>query len=163
MATANLFKFFFGVCILVLLHGLHASAQLFVVNGCVYCDTCRCGFETNVSTPISGARVRLECRDRAKWVLKFTKEVITNSEGKYTIDVSEDHKDESCKVILVSSPHPSCNQADRGRNSATVILTNNNGLTNKFRYANAMGFLIRRPLAFCPTILKQYLDYDESL
>ncbi|KAE8637158.1 major pollen allergen Lol p 11-like [Cucumis sativus] len=163
MPTSTLFKLLIGVCFLVLLHGLPASAQLFVVNGCVYCDTCRCGFETNVSTPISGAKVRLECRDRATWVLKFTKEAITDSKGKYKINVYEDHKDESCKVVLVSSPHLGCNRPDVGRNSATVILTNNNGLTSIFRYANAMGFLIRRPLAFCPTILKQYLDFDESL
>ncbi|XP_023525161.1 protein DOWNSTREAM OF FLC-like isoform X1 [Cucurbita pepo subsp. pepo] len=135
----------------------------FIVNGCVYCDTCRCGFETNASTPISGAIVRLECRDRAKWVLKFSKKAITNSEGKYTIPVSYDHKDESCKMVLVSSPHPTCNQPDLGRNSATVILTNNNGLTNNVRYANAMGFFTQRPLALCPSLLKQYLDYDESL
>lgn len=107
--------------------------------------------------------MRLECRDRAKWVLTFSKEAITNSEGKYSIVVTEDHKDESCKVVLVSSPHPTCSEPDRGRNSATVILTNNNGLTNNIRYANAMGFLTERPLALCPALLKQYLDYDQSL
>lgn len=63
----------------------------------------------------------------------------------------------------MKSPRRSCSEPDRGRSSATVILTDNNGLTSNIRYANAMGYLVQRPLAFCPTLLKQYLDYDQAL
>ncbi|KAJ8498550.1 hypothetical protein OPV22_009102 [Ensete ventricosum] len=42
-----------------------AGKQGFVVQGRVFCDTCRAGFETPVSTYTVGAKVRIECRSKA--------------------------------------------------------------------------------------------------
>ncbi|XP_052203015.1 major pollen allergen Lol p 11-like [Diospyros lotus] len=128
----------------------------FVLQGRVYCDTCRTGFETPATTPISGAEVKLECRDRITQEVKHTDYGTTDSTGTYKILVKEDHQDELCDCMLVSSPQNDCATADPGRDRALVILTSNNGMASKDRFANALGFMRDEPLSECKQVLQQY-------
>ncbi|KAM1271416.1 hypothetical protein ACFX2J_032235 [Malus domestica] len=66
---------------------------LFTVEGKVYCDTCRAGYESKAITYIAGAKVRLECRDKSNMALVYTKEGTTDSAGCYKIPVANDHLD----------------------------------------------------------------------
>ncbi|XP_047965711.1 major pollen allergen Lol p 11-like [Salvia hispanica] len=139
----------------------HFASDSFLLQGSVYCDTCRCGYETSASKYLSNAVVRLECRARANSELTYTKEAVTNSAGKYKMLVESDRADDFCDTVLVSSPDPECNSPDAGRDRARVILTNNNGMNSRTRYANALGFVKRTPLASCTQILQQYQESEE--
>ena len=75
--------------------------------------------------------------------------------------VESDRADDFCDTVLVSSPDPECNSPDAGRDRARVILTNNNGMNSRTRYANALGFVKRTPLASCTQILQQYQESEE--
>ncbi|KAJ6379687.1 hypothetical protein OIU76_016354 [Salix suchowensis] len=44
--------------------------------------------------------------------------------------VDEDHKDQICDCMLVSSPRKDCQSPSAGRDRGRVILTNNNGLVS---------------------------------
>ncbi|KAL9459108.1 hypothetical protein AB3S75_002488 [Citrus x aurantiifolia] len=130
----------------------------FHIRGRVYCDTCRCGFETSATTYIQGARVRIECKDRNSLNLKYSVDGETDSTGTYNIHVDGDHQDQICYVKLISSPLADCKTADPGRARSQVILTRSNGAVSNLHFANALGFLKNRPLAFCPELLKKLVS-----
>ncbi|XP_062149197.1 protein DOWNSTREAM OF FLC-like [Alnus glutinosa] len=159
-STTSLFLLL-ALCVLPALVSTRQLGNPFRVRGRVYCDTCRCGFETSASTYISGARVRIECKDRKSLQVVYSVEGETNSDGTYEILVEDDHEDQMCQSLLVSSPIADCKSADPGRDRATVVLTRYNGCLNDQRFANAMGFLKDQPLSGCPKLLKQYLETDE--
>ncbi|XP_030973468.1 protein DOWNSTREAM OF FLC-like [Quercus lobata] len=133
-----------------------SSGSPFNVIGRVYCDTCRCGFETPATNYIEGAKVRIECRDRKSLQVVYSNEGVTDSTGTYNISVENDHQDEICESVLVSSPVADCKSADPGRSRATLVLTRYNGVINENLSANAMGFLKDQPLAGCTELLQQY-------
>ncbi|KAF2293072.1 hypothetical protein GH714_036066 [Hevea brasiliensis] len=133
----------------------------FYIHGRVYCDTCRCGFETNKTTYIPGARVRIECEDRTTSQLRYSVEGVTDSTGTYKIKVEDDHQDQLCYATLVSSPLASCKTADRGRSRAEVILTRNNGAISDLHFANSLGYLRDEPLSGCAELVRQLLESDE--
>ncbi|KAK4747475.1 hypothetical protein SAY87_014061 [Trapa incisa] len=132
-----------------------------LVTGKVYCDPCRAGFETSASTFIAGAKVKVECRDRQTMKVLYTREASTDSTGTYVIPVNEDHEDQLCDAILVSSPHPTCRIPSAGRDKARVILTRYNGLATDDRFANNMGYTTEQPMAGCNQILQQYQELDD--
>ncbi|KAF6154081.1 hypothetical protein GIB67_031342 [Kingdonia uniflora] len=132
----------------------------FVVCGKVYCDTCRAGFETSVSAYIPGATVKVECKDRDTLRLVYSNEAVTDSTGAYEVHVAEDHEDQLCESILVSSPQADCASIEPGRDRARVILTDNNGISSNYRYANTMGFIKDHPLSGCTEVLKQYQEVE---
>ncbi|KAJ8762689.1 hypothetical protein K2173_011169 [Erythroxylum novogranatense] len=132
------------------------------VRGSVYCDACRAGFETSKATGIAGAKVKAECRAKKSMELVFSKEATTDSKGSYTFDVDEDHEDQICDVLLVSSPLEGCSKPSLGRDRARVILTRQNGIASDDRYANAMGFMKDQPEAECTEILKQYQEFENE-
>ncbi|KAL5559043.1 hypothetical protein UlMin_035254 [Ulmus minor] len=132
----------------------------FVVQGKVFCDTCRAGFETTATTYIPGAKVRVECRTRSTMELCYSKEVTTDSTGNYKLSVDEDHEDQICDATVVSSSQANCAKAVPGRNTARVILTGNNGIATNIRFANAIGFERNEPLAGCENVLKQYQETE---
>lgn len=105
--------------------------------------------------------MRVECRNRATSELSYTKEGVTSSDGKYKILIESDHHDEYCDAVLVKSSDPECSKPDAGRDRARVILTDNNGMNSNTRFANALGFLKKTPLASCSQILKQYQESEE--
>ncbi|KAH6799470.1 Pollen Ole e 1 allergen and extensin family protein [Perilla frutescens var. frutescens] len=139
----------------------HFGSDHFMLQGRVYCDTCRCGYETKASKYLQGAVVRVECRSRANSELTYTKEGVCDSAGKYNILVESDRADDYCDAVLVKSSDPECSTPDAGRDRARVILTRNNGMNSDIRFANALGFLKRTPLARCTEILKQYQESEE--
>lgn len=93
--------------------------------------------------------------------LLYSREAATDSTGTYEIPVSEDHKDELCDAMLVSSPLPTCSIPSEGRDKARVILTRNNGIVTDDRFANNMGFMTNQPMAGCTQILQQYQELDD--
>ncbi|KAL5555989.1 hypothetical protein UlMin_038225 [Ulmus minor] len=138
------------------------TGRPFLIQGRVYCDTCRAGFETTVTTYISGAKVRVECKDRDSLQLTYSKEAETDSTGTYSILVEQDHEDHMCQCVLVSSPLEGCKVADPGRCQASAVLTRANGVVNSKHFVNAMGFLKDKPLAGCEQLLKTYFPTDED-
>ncbi|KAK4758327.1 hypothetical protein SAY87_019628 [Trapa incisa] len=139
----------------------HRRHHALVVRGRVYCDPCRAGFETSASTFIAGAKIKVECRNRQSMELLYSQEATTDLTGTYTIPVLEDHHDELCDAMLISSPHPTCRIPSEGRDKARVILTRNNGIATDERFVNNMGFMTNQPLAGCTQILQQYQELDD--
>ncbi|CAN4097269.1 unnamed protein product [Withania somnifera] len=148
----------FVLC-LVLFTSINASANFvdtFLVVGKVYCDTCRCGFQTSASKYLPGTRVRIECKKRDTNDLAYTVEGVTNSKGEYKIHVNSDRGDEFCDVILIRSSDPTCAEPNAGCDRTRVVLTRNNGMASNTRFANSMGFLSNKLLPNCTKILQQY-------
>ncbi|GAV80481.1 Pollen_Ole_e_I domain-containing protein [Cephalotus follicularis] len=152
----------FALCVLPTLVYAVGVSRPFVISGRVYCDTCRCGFETPATQYIAGAKVKIECKDRNSLQVVFSTYGETDSSGTYEIVVEDDHGDEICNAVLVSSPISDCKSADGGRSQATVILTRSNGAISDLHYANSMGYMKDQPLPGCAELLKIYqLDGDE--
>ncbi|XP_051117922.1 pollen allergen Sal k 5.0101-like [Andrographis paniculata] len=133
-----------------------------LLKGRVYCDTCRCGYETSASTPLPRAVVGVECRSRKSSEVTFRKEVVTDSTGHYQIFVHGDRGDDMCDALLVKSSDPECSTPNAGRDRARVILTRNNGMNSNTRFANAMGFLKNTALDSCQQILQQYQETESE-
>ncbi|CAN6471257.1 unnamed protein product [Victoria cruziana] len=138
-----------------------AHCDHFIVQGRVYCDTCRFGFETNASTYVQGARVRVECRDRESGQMTYSIEGLTDETGTYNIPVEEERPDEICEAILVSSSMSDCKEFESGRERARILLTKDNGIADHVRYANSLGFIKDKPVPGCSELLKQY-ELDEE-
>ncbi|KAJ4837059.1 hypothetical protein Tsubulata_038324 [Turnera subulata] len=149
----------FVLCALPVLSSAWRKGNPFLIKGRVYCDTCRCGFETRKTTYIPGARVRIECRDRTSAELKYRSAGnVTDGSGTYHIVVEGDQEDRICHTVLVSSPLHDCKVADPGRNRAQVILTRSNGAVSDLHFANAMGFFKDKALPGCDKLLKELLQ-----
>lgn len=133
----------------------------FHVEGCVYCDTCRCGYETDASEYMEGATVKIVCHNKYSGKETYSKEGLTDKNGRYTIDVDNDFGEDVCEAVLVKSSNPECATPNKGRDRATVILTSNNGMTSSTRYANNMGFLKNTMLSNCAQILEKYIEKEE--
>ncbi|XP_074589750.1 major pollen allergen Lol p 11-like [Curcuma longa] len=135
----------------------------FVVQGRVFCDTCRAGFETPASTYVTGAKVKVECRQKATGETTSSFEGTTDHTGTYNILVAGEHEDEMCESMLVSSPESGCKATLQGREKAPVFLSSNNGIASATRYANSLGFQKDTPLPECAQLLKVYeLDDEEE-
>ncbi|XP_022768292.1 major pollen allergen Lol p 11-like [Durio zibethinus] len=132
-----------------------------VVQGHVYCDRCRAGFETSKTRNMAGAKVKVECSDRKTGQVVYKREGYTDSTGQYKIVVSEDHLDQICDAVLLKSSQPECAKMAPGRERARVILTNYNGIASNNRYANALIFMADEPDAGCAEIMKLYQEEDE--
>ncbi|XP_042493201.1 pollen-specific protein C13-like [Macadamia integrifolia] len=132
----------------------------FVVVGKVYCDTCRCGFETSATTYLPGAKVRVQCKDRDSLQVVYNVDGVTDATGAYKITVPDDHEDELCETVLISSPQNDCKVKSPGRDGSHVILTNNNGIISNIRHANAMGFMKDTALSGCTQVLQKYQDFE---
>ncbi|XP_015646043.2 pollen-specific protein C13, partial [Oryza sativa Japonica Group] len=137
----------------------------FFVEGEVYCDTCRAGFVTNVTTAIQAARVRLECRHymSASGSVERSAEGTTDATGHYRMELVEvDNRGAElvCAVALLSSPVTECHEMEVGRDRAPVTLVQDVGLATMVRRANPLGFLQTilqtRPLPICGDLLKSY-------
>ncbi|KAF7829915.1 protein DOWNSTREAM OF FLC-like [Senna tora] len=156
--------FLLFICVLpAMVAAIRPQTNPFLVQGRVYCDTCRAGFETPATTYISGAEVIVECRDRVNTdKVVYTKKGKTDSTGTYRIAVKEDHADQICNAKLVSSPQIGCDKAAPGREEARVILTRNNGIASDDRYANALGYMKDEAESGCAEVLQQYQMFDEE-
>nr|CAD1836681.1 unnamed protein product [Ananas comosus var. bracteatus] len=134
----------------------------FVVEGHVYCDTCRAGFETSATEYIEGAKVRLECKHFATGAVEHAVEGVTDKTGTYKIALTDNHEEEICEVVLVDSPLAGCSEVTAGRERARVLLAQDSGIATNVRYANSLGFLKDHPLPVCGTLLQQYALGDDE-
>ncbi|PPS14697.1 hypothetical protein GOBAR_AA05866 [Gossypium barbadense] len=153
-----------------------------VVQGQVYCDHCRAGFETPKTRNMADlflfvcarvvlcrgsgdlmfrAKVKVVCSNRKTGDVVYEKEGHTDSTGQYKIAVSEDHLDEICDAVLVKSSQPECAEMSSGRERARVVLTNFNGISSNTRFANAMGFMANKAEAGCAEVMKVYQEEDD--
>ncbi|TXG66849.1 hypothetical protein EZV62_008124 [Acer yangbiense] len=133
---------------------LVVDEQKLVVEGKVYCDTCRVKFETTLSEVVEGAGVKLICRDRVSEETKLEMEAETDKSGHYRFEVEGDHAEEICEVHLVKSPREDCNEIVKGWNSARILLTTDVGVVDTIRQANALGFMKKQALENCAKVLQ---------
>ncbi|KAI4323007.1 hypothetical protein L6164_022651 [Bauhinia variegata] len=124
---------------------LAQATEKFTVEGKIYCDPCRLEFVTRLSTPLPGATVWLECKYENNDTLTYkSKEVVSDQNGHYSIEVEGDHEEENCKVTALKSSHPECNDPMSGMESDRIVLTKNMGVRSKSRFVNSLGFMPKR-------------------
>ncbi|KAA3453097.1 anther-specific protein LAT52-like [Gossypium australe] len=153
-----------AICILSSLnfaYGATADQNKFTVVGLVYCDTCRVEFQTSISEPISGATVKLECKNRTTEKITFqSPEITTDNLGNYKIEVTGDYEDSDCDVNLVKSPRADCKDPTEAWRKARVELTSLDGVTGQFRFANNLGFKKKEALPDCKKVLTDMGYYE---
>ncbi|KAL4280707.1 hypothetical protein GQ457_03G024470 [Hibiscus cannabinus] len=168
MARASVIAIlFFAVCIsssLSLGYGA-AKPRKFIIEGRVYCDTCRVEFETKLSESISGAVVKLECRNRTNGSYTYRSQDMTDGNGNYKIEVEGDYGDSDCDVALVKSPRPDCNDPTQEWRKARVVLTALDGISGDLRFANNLGFKKKVALPGCKQVLTEmgYFEVKHEL
>ncbi|TXG46985.1 hypothetical protein EZV62_026279 [Acer yangbiense] len=143
-----------ALCFSALVGVAQATEQKLVVDGKVYCDTCRVKFETSLSEAVEGASVKLICKDRVSEETKLEMEAETDKSGHYKFEVEGDHAEEICEVHLVKSPREDCNEIVKGWNSARILLTTDVGVVDSIRQANALGFMKKEALEKCGGVLQ---------
>ncbi|CAL0318582.1 unnamed protein product [Lupinus luteus] len=134
----------------------------FIVKGRVYCDPCRLGFETPITTYIPGAVVILQCKDKITNKIVYKKLVSTDSSGSYTITVDAFHENQICDAKLVTSPVHHCNEPTPGRDQSPVILNRQNGIITDHRFVNNIGFITKEVASGCAQILRQYQEFNND-
>ncbi|KAA3453095.1 pollen allergen Che a 1-like isoform X1 [Gossypium australe] len=140
-----------------------AENMTYVVVGHVYCDTCRVEFETKLSEPISGAVVKLECRNRTNEAITFqSQEIVADGFGDYHITVEGDYEESDCNVALVRSPRADCSDPTEAWRKSRVVLTTFDGLSGKLRFVNNLGFKKDIALPQCTRILQEMGYYELS-
>ncbi|XP_010529196.1 PREDICTED: pollen-specific protein-like At4g18596 [Tarenaya hassleriana] len=131
----------------------------FQIQGSVYCDTCRVQFITRLSKFLQGAKVRLECKNRVNGTLTVSKEAVTDESGSFLMEVTGDHEEEVCEIVLVESPDKDCSEVSKEaflRNAAKISLTANDGIvSNETRIVNPLGFMVKTPSTECPAAFKE--------
>ncbi|KAK8961469.1 Pollen-specific protein C13 [Platanthera guangdongensis] len=157
----NTALFFAALCLLSSA-ALVSSIDNFSVEGRVYCDTCRAGFETNVTEYISGATVKVECKHFTTGKVEHVNEGVTDSTGHYKISIADDHEQEICEVVLVDSSLANCKEVENGRDRAEVLLASESGIAGNTRHANSLGFLRDEPLPYCAKLLQEYYGLGEQ-
>ncbi|KAG0450711.1 hypothetical protein HPP92_000656 [Vanilla planifolia] len=150
-------------CLLSSFALLASAASTFSVEGRVYCDTCRAGFETNITEYISGAKVKVECTHFSTGKVEHSNEGVTGANGFYHVEVVDDHEEEICEAVLVESPVADCKEIPDGRHRAQVVLAANTGITSNVRFANSLGFLRDEALPYCEKLLREYYGIGEEV
>lgn len=72
----------------------------------------------------------------------------TDEQGVYKLLVERDHEGEICEMILMKSTMDDCNEIPNeghAKESARITLTNNNGIVETTRHANALFFVKKNP------------------
>lgn len=108
------------------------------------------------SSPLTGAKVRLECRKRTNGEEVFSAEGVTDKTGTYNIVVPGEHGREICESVLVSSSEPGCAAPVPGREKARVVLCSKTGIVSNKRFANSLGYQKDVALPVCADVLKLY-------
>ncbi|CAN6234857.1 unnamed protein product [Urochloa humidicola] len=137
------------------------DAPDYIIQGRVYCDTCRAGFETNVTEYIKGAKVRLECKHFGTGAVERAIDGVTDETGTYKIELKDSHEEDICEVVLIQSPRKDCDEIQALRDRASVLLTRNVGICDGLRLANSLSFFKDVPLPVCGALLKQF-DLDDQ-
>ncbi|KAA8519664.1 hypothetical protein F0562_013891 [Nyssa sinensis] len=162
MAKAKSFQpvtlFASALCLFSLLAFAHSKDSHFLVEGEVYCDTCRSQFITRLSETMPGAKVRLECRTREDGEVTYSIEGETDEKGIYHLRVEGEHEEEICEVKLVKSSKPDCEEISTegwAKTSSRISLTSNNGIVSDVRHANPLGFMAKKALPECVPVYKE--------
>ncbi|KAM7507333.1 hypothetical protein LguiA_017786 [Lonicera macranthoides] len=129
------------------------AAERFIIEGKIYCDTCRVQFETRISEPLEGAEVELRCRCGESNKEKITVRTKSDKDGKYVLSVEGDYEKDICEVTTISSPRPDCSEPMDEH--ARVVCTKNMGIVNDRRYANPIGFIKSEALPECQQVLDE--------
>ena len=77
--------------------------------------------------------MKLECRSRTNGTVTLTKEAVTDKTGSYRMEVTGDHEEEVCELVLVESPDSGCSDVSKEaylRNAAKISLTANDGIVS---------------------------------
>ncbi|KAH1100482.1 hypothetical protein AAZX31_13G071200 [Glycine max] len=130
----------------------------FYVKGRVFCDPCRAGFETPLTTYIAGAEVTLQCKDRITNNNVYSKQVKTDSTGSFTIFVDANQANQNCDASLVTSPLRDCKEPTPGRDHTRVNLNRFNGIATNDRFVNNLGFMKEIVASSCAKIFKSYQE-----
>ncbi|XP_059295075.1 olee1-like protein [Lycium ferocissimum] len=154
------------ICLFSLLGITQANDEYeFILEGMVYCDPCRSEFKTNLSQPLADARVGMQCRHPETEQITITVSASTNSTGYYHMLIDGDHESELCETYLIRSPKEDCSEIPNqghGRESSRVTLTNNNGISGKYRDANPLFFLAKKVAPECAQEFKE-MEYIPEL
>ncbi|CAL9146587.1 unnamed protein product, partial [Musa hybrid cultivar] len=118
------------VALCLALTGVALAAPKFIIEGRIYCDTCRAGFQTAVSQYI---QVKLQCRNYETDAVEHLVEGVTDNTGTYHIKVEDSHEEEICEVSLLQSPQPGCTEVAQSRNRARILVTGRSGLASDIR------------------------------
>ncbi|ONK73142.1 uncharacterized protein A4U43_C04F27680 [Asparagus officinalis] len=137
------------------------AAETFTIQGRVYCDTCRAGFETSATEYMEGAKVKVECKNYTTREVTQKASGETDASGTYNIPITHTHESETCEVALVESSRKDCDEIKPDRAMARVVLANDTGISTGIRYANSLGFLKKEPLPACGDLLQSYALSDD--
>ena len=145
--------FIFTLCFIaaVAAHG-HKQPPIHV-EGDVYCDPCRVQFVTQLSRKLTGATVRLECRNLETEVVTYSVEGVTGADGHYGLNVIGDHEKDICQVSVVKSASEDCSEPMGDFAKSVVVCTDNSGIHSDVRYANPIGFMTKAAVPQCASIL----------
>merc|ERR1712178_181365 len=107
------------------------------------------------SRPNSATKLQLECSDPITRNVTYSIEGVTDSNGHYKLNVRGDHGDSICEVRLTESPEAECNVPMAGLETARIVCTENSGMHNPIRYANALGFMTKDSVSGCKEVLDE--------
>ncbi|ONK58828.1 uncharacterized protein A4U43_C08F160 [Asparagus officinalis] len=156
-------KLLLALCLLscFVVIALANTSGSFTIQGRVYCDTCRAGFETSATEYVEGAKVKVECKNYTTGETTQEADGVTDASGTYNIPIMRNHEIEICEVALISSSRKDCDEIKPDRQSARVILAHDTGIASDIRYANSLGFLKKEPLPACGSLLQIYALADD--
>ncbi|XP_061363411.1 olee1-like protein [Gastrolobium bilobum] len=130
------------------------TGEEFFVEGKIYCDPCRFEFESRLSHPLSGVKVTLECKKPDSDNVTYVKDVVTDTNGIYSIPVHGDHEEEICDVNAGESPNGECNESMKNQ-ADRIVLTKNMGVSSLKRYVNPLGFKTQAVDPQCFSVFKE--------
>lgn len=115
-----------------------------------------CDFGFSMVKPFCSLQVQrwVECRSKVIGTTICSFEGTTDHTGTYNILVADEHENEICVSVLISSPASGCKTALQGRERAQVFLTHNNGIALDTRYTNSLCFLKDSSLPVCAQLLQ---------
>lgn len=136
-----------------------ANCEQFDIQGVIYCDPCKFGFQNSLVHGLSVATVKLTCSNIENGTVTFTQTATTDAEGKYSIPVVGEHQDDVCEVKAISSGNAACSVPIPG--TARIECTENSGIHTDLRQANPLGFMNLIPVQGCKKVLEE-LELDDT-
>ncbi|KAL0290952.1 UNVERIFIED_CONTAM: Major pollen allergen Ole e 1 [Sesamum calycinum] len=148
-----------ALCFLSLADVANSQTPEFIVKGMVFCDVCRVNFFNKFSEPMPGAKVKLECKDKASGNVTYRMTGgETDDNGIYTFPAEGDHRGELCEVTLVQSSSIECSEipidGSGKRPAAEVTLIASSSYLDNIRLAYPLVFTRKETLHKCVEFFK---------